>query len=1238
MKCNILLPEDIYTSYLQIVNEIKFTRREIDIIAYLLSGKSAKTIATCLSISPKTIEAHMRNIAMKVECNSRDGIIDFIEKSKKFFLIKEHYLSLLTQTSFEEQLLKIAAQLSSECPTCTIVYWRDQEYHSILIRSLERHLKLAGVKTLIETKEEQIFLKNPVENRESSKTNLVIYAVPETMDEQGEEKITSLTQKTKEEKNSIVALFPKKNLKDGILQDSGNPEHLYYLERENYYDFTFIVLKKLLQNTKLEQIILDFKNHHESICGTSEIIHERSLPEGKPLVRISLMSQLDTYIHNFFNILKAGKKYFFIGSCILSIGALCTLFLTKEGDPKLHSDMAARADLSIPTQSVFLDRPYLMEQLNQSFQGHKGIQSVALTGMGGSGKTTLARHYTRQQNANVVWEINAESKDKLINSFESLSEALSKTKEEKEKLREFRDLKDAKEREKRIILFVRDKLKHIQDWILIYDNVVKFTDTQNYFPHDPSVWGRGKVILITRDNNIKNNNNINETIQIGELSPKDKLALFVKIMTNGNSYKFTTAQNEQAKKFLNDIPPFPLDVSIAAYYLKATNVSYKTYLEKLTQYDKDFENVQQNLLEEASYYTKTRYGIITLSLQNISNSHKDFRDLLLFISLIDSQNIPRDLLDKYKTSTVVDNFIYNLKKHSFVTSEATLSSGSTPTFSIHRSTRAIALTYLTKLLDTEKNKHFIEPIGAVFKDYIAEVIDKEDFTKMNLLIRHSEMFLSHSNLLTDFVIAPIDGELGSVYRDLGKHEKAKQLFEQCIEIYRKNFYENHFWFAQALGRLGRVYSDQGNYPKAKQLLEQAITIYRNNSYENNPWFARTLGWLGNVYREQGDHKKAKQLFEESLIIYKKNSYDNHPWFAHALGRLGSIYREQCNYEKAKQLLEKSLVIYRKNSYENSPWFARTLTWLGSVYRDLGNNEKAKELLEEGLAIYRKNYYENHPWSAWTLVWLGNVHREQGNYEKAKQSLEESLVIYKKNSYENHPWFARALTGLGCICKEQGNYEKAKKFFEESLQVYKKNSYENHPWFARTLEHLGNIYKDQGNYEKARQLFEHSLGIYRRNQFEYHPWFALTLASLGSVYRDLGNYEKAKDLLERSFQAYEKTCGKHHIDVASVLMNLGQVYMLESNMEAAEILMNRALRIFQTKKYVESYVSLESLSDLYLKKATQHIKKEYIQQSTSFKKQAVNYLKQAQEVVKTHFPKDSPHILRIEEKLKKLTPY
>ncbi|MDD9335734.1 MAG: LuxR C-terminal-related transcriptional regulator [Rickettsiaceae bacterium] len=89
----ILCPQEIYEKHLMIINGIRFTPREIDIIACIMHGKNAKGIANFLStkdksLETKTIESHILNIKRKIAANSREGIISFIEKSDKLsFLI-----------------------------------------------------------------------------------------------------------------------------------------------------------------------------------------------------------------------------------------------------------------------------------------------------------------------------------------------------------------------------------------------------------------------------------------------------------------------------------------------------------------------------------------------------------------------------------------------------------------------------------------------------------------------------------------------------------------------------------------------------------------------------------------------------------------------------------------------------------------------------------------------------------------------------------------------------------------------------------------------------------------------------------------------------------------------------------------------------------------------------------------------------------------------------------------------
>ncbi|MCI5054966.1 MAG: tetratricopeptide repeat protein, partial [Flavobacteriales bacterium] len=1168
-----ILPQGTCASHLESVNGIKFTRREVDIIAYLLSGKSAKTIATCLSIAPKTIEAHMRNIMMKVECNSRDGIIEFVEKSKKLPSFKEHYINLLTNASFEEELSKIAIELGDDPLSCVIIYWDDREY----FYDLEKHLKLAGIKTSSEMRRSHLFFRAPINDGESRKSKFIIYAVPREMIEQevvnkkGE--VVSFIQKLKETSNSIVALFSNNSIHNDCPQDSNNIGDVQSLEQKTYYDFVFMILKRFLPNIVLDQIILEFKSHCESICGANEIIHEPLLKADKAQLSTSQVSYLNGYILNFFDFIKARKKSFFIGS-VFSVGLFCIWTLAvignKEGKltqhKKLDNSIAVIANLSIPTQTVLLDRPQLMERIDKSLKVPQDIQTIALVGIGGAGKTTLARQYARQQNADVVWELDADSREDLNDSFKELAEALSKTEEEKEKLKSFRDITNTEEREKKIVSFVRNKLKHVPSWILIYDNVAKFEAIQNHFPHNPSTWGRGKVVLITRDDNIGHNNHINEIIQIGELSPEEKLTLFAKIMVNGKSSKLTSTQIEQAKKFLNDIPPFPLDVSIAAYYLKATNVPYEKYLEHLKEHNKDFASVQENVLREATDYAKTRYRIITLSLKDLIDTHKDFGDLLLLVSLLDNQNIPRDLLNIYKGDVVVEDFIYNLKKYSFVTNESPASSSPFLTFSIHPSTQEICLRYLIQALNLDRNSHSLQEIFNTLEVHVAEAIDKEDFLKLKLLLSHCEKLISHQDLLTDAIKRSLGGELGYIYFYLGNYKKSRKIIEVSLQGLDKNHIRNHGRLAHILVYLGDVYREFGDYEKAKDLLEKSLAIYEENPDKDYMGMAQAMVNLGNVYRRLGNYEKAKRLLEESLIIYRQHSNTNHPAIARTLATLANIYRSLSQYKKAKDLFNESLTIYKNHFPENHPRIAWTLAHLGNVHREIGDYKQAKDLIERSLMIYRQHFSENHAKVGWVLSLLGDIYRKLGNYEKAKDLFEQALIVFKDHFPENDSKIAHSLMDLGDVYGHLGDRKKAKNLLEKSLLIYKEHFPEKFDEISQASTYLAKIHMELGDCEVALALLNESLKILKIHFKEEHQRTLLASLYLGNTYKNLGNYEKAKIELQGCLYNCEKIYGKNHIETARILRALGEIFFLEGQKETAKNFLREALEIFQKNEH------------------------------------------------------------------------
>ena len=135
--------EELYKNYLDTIKEIKFTFREIDLIACIINNRGEKKIASLLSISPRTVSAHVYNIMNKIGCNSKDQIIDFIESSGKLLLFREYYLHLLIKAEFERLLTKIGKQHNRN----GLSYICDPNFveNNLLYLSIKQHLKLANV-------------------------------------------------------------------------------------------------------------------------------------------------------------------------------------------------------------------------------------------------------------------------------------------------------------------------------------------------------------------------------------------------------------------------------------------------------------------------------------------------------------------------------------------------------------------------------------------------------------------------------------------------------------------------------------------------------------------------------------------------------------------------------------------------------------------------------------------------------------------------------------------------------------------------------------------------------------------------------------------------------------------------------------------------------------------------------------------------------------------------------------
>lgn len=1145
--------QGIHYNHLEAIGGIKFTPREIDVIACLLGGRSSKTISQFLSIEEKTVETHKYNVMRKLECNSKENVINFIEKSDKLAAIKKHYLGLLSQSLFEKVLQEVSRLNAKKNASCTLIYWQEQENKTFLSVSLKKHLQSAGFKVSLEGRENYKSLNHLIHKLGSEAVDCIIYMLPNNLlyqlqagDNKGNLEIFPFIQKVPQKPGSVIFLLDA-DVTTAIPSEIQTIGYVNLEAQGNYYFSVLEILRRMISDKGLDKAFLDFKTQYETLHGSFEQLSSPLWPEIPPYTIEKKYGE--AFLCSFLQIKKAGL---ILGITLLL--SACGLFLTfntlvtqSNGFSKAR---IIRSDLPLPIDNTLLNRAKMLEQVESKFKGQEGIQTIALIGPGGAGKTTIARQYARQQNSSVVWEVNAETQDSFMRSLESLAYSLCQTEEEKKILKDLQEIKKLPEREDKIILFVKERLRPHPNWFLLLDNVESFEKIQKYFPVDSATWGAGKIVITTRDANIQNNSHINQAILMEELNNEEKLGLFRSIIRNEHSSYASQIQRNAMENFLKAIPPFPLDVSVAAYYMKITNISYEQYLEKLRENNKDFEDTQETILKEASLYKKTRYNIISLSVKEIIKIDKSFESLLFFISILDSQDIPRPLLDSYKDNITIDRFIYNLKKYSLVTSSA-LSPNLISSISLHRSTQSTILDYFLKKLDFKNRDLIIQSIIHTLENYIENTTNSEDYLTMKLLINHCEKLISRENLLDNTVRESIRSSLGFIFYFLG------------------------------------------DYEKSQQYIEESLSMFFRQKNRNNAKICQASTYLGIVYRETGKYEKAKDLFNLSLKTYKQYFFKSYDKIAQALINLGSVDRELGNYEKAKDFLEQSLTIYKKYLPQDHLGMARTLTYLGIADKELGNYENAINFFEKSLAIYRKYLSKNQVGAAWTSAHLGNIYGELGEYEKAKDLIEPTLTIYKKYFPENHIGVAWALA------------------------------------------QLGNIYRKLKKYEKAKDLLEQSILIYKGHFSENHIRYSSSILYFGYLYIDLMNHKEAKTYLEKTLKTYQEHYGKNHFETARILQALGNVYFLEGNYEIAEELLNDSLKIFQKIDHPDSSMSLEILTNLYLKKSMDALKAGDTQQFQIFKAQAINNLGQALKIVKSRFPAHSPHLLRIKSKLKKL---
>tara|TARA_B100000787_G_scaffold55102_1_gene40066 strand:- start:321 stop:1604 length:1284 start_codon:yes stop_codon:yes gene_type:complete len=179
--------------------------------------------------------------------------------------------------------------------------------------------------------------------------------------------------------------------------------------------------------------------------------------------------------------------------------------------------------------------------------------------------------------------------------------------------------------------------------------------------------------------------------------------------------------------------------------------------------------------------------------------------------------------------------------------------------------------------------------------------------------------------------------LGILYADLGKNQKAKSCYEKAIAINPN--------FADAYYNLSNIFIKLNKSQKAIDCCEKVITI--------NPNFAEAHNNLGALFENSGVIHKAKNYYEKAIQI--------NPNFVEAHSNLISTLVNQGKFEDAETCYQKAIALipnYNNNDIKVNSDNLRKLSRLDKNIRLNPNIEKA--LVDNGKNLSSTNLHSLSP--------------------------------------------------------------------------------------------------------------------------------------------------------------------------------------------------------------------------------------------------------------------------------------
>lgn len=402
--------------------------------------------------------------------------------------------------------------------------------------------------------------------------------------------------------------------------------------------------------------------------------------------------------------------------------------------------------------------------------------------------------------------------------------------------------------------------------------------------------------------------------------------------------------------------------------------------------------------------------------------------------------------------------------------------------------------------------------------------------------------------------------------------------------------------------IAELYSIIDKENESISLCEEVIEIEKEgNSLSEN--IVDALSIIGTIKINQNELSIAESALTQALDIAWEMFGEESKQVTGVAANIGMLYIRCEKYEKAQNFIGRAIEIRSKlpnfSSYDIIPWYLN----LGEADIRLGNYSDGKYFLEAALKLAREAYGEKHYYVSDALRFLAQSKLDEAQYDERKYQEAVSLYqsaeeINRELDEEESIKVVKNLKSLGTTYTKQSRHNEAEEVLIKVLEMTNRLVGKNHREYSDTLVCLADVYRVSKQYHKAESFIKQAIEIDKIIFGNRSSDISINLGVLSNIYCDQQKYTEAieviKDSLsipnlkssvrvtsfhnlawiyekqknykesEKYFKAALETTkeiyGNNHHKVAGALSFLGGLYFRQNLLDKAEPLLKKSLEI------------------------------------------------------------------------------